>query len=97
MVTLVRWSVRDKMLIEKLTQGCHQIREFRENQRKNKDILKNQGESGTFSSYHVSFLSGDFLFTLSHIQSSVKIAKVSTIFIAFCSVRSFAVFMEPKV
>ena len=74
-------------------QSCHQISEIRgfdfqsgENQGKKKDILKNQG---SFRVTIVSFLSGDFLYTQSHIQSSMKIARFSPIFIAFCSVQLF--------
>ena len=48
---------------------------IRENQRKKKDFPNLQGKLGKLKSFFVSFRSGDFLYTLSHIQLSVAMGK----------------------
>ena len=56
-----------------------------------KDILKIKESQESFRITIVSFLSGEFLYTLSHIQLSMTIAKVSPIFIAFVMCSYFEV------
>ena len=73
--TVRTFQFENFLLLHIVKQGCHQIREFRENQGKKKGILKIQEHDGSFEFVIMSLRHGDFLHTQSRIQKSVVIAK----------------------